>query len=240
MTSHNILQYDTSWYDTGVRHINRGRTVAWRTLIQENDTCPARRNHAFTTGQSSILKLFGINVLWWDGMGCDGVGCSSERDRLLHWPPFLSLFFSFILSHHASPYHVRSYYMMSYHVVTYHTVLSLIILYSTALHYTILCCVVQVLARSSPDDKHILVCRLNGHALPSNEQDWLLAHPGCDWKDRDNILPGYLQEWQQARSASGTERYTLHTAHCLQTHCSQHIIYSTVWSTHLGKGLYGS
>ena len=80
-------------------------------------------------------------------------------------------------------------------------------LYSAALYYA-----VQVLARSSPDDKHILVCRLNGHALPSNEQDWLLAHPSCDWKDRDNILPGYLQEWQQARSASGTVRCTLRTA----------------------------
>jgi hypothetical protein len=82
----------------------------------------------------------------------------------------------------------------------------LIILYRT----------LQVLARSSPDDKHILVCRLNGHALPSNEQDWLLAHPGCDWKDRDKILPGYLQEWQQARSASGTIHCALRTEIFLQ------------------------
>lgn len=84
----------------------------------------------------------------------------------------------------------------------------LIIPFNTTLYRT-----VQVLARSSPDDKHILVCRLNGHALPSNEQDWLLAHPGCDWKDRDTILPGYLQEWQQARSASGTIQCTLYTAY---------------------------
>ena len=62
----------------------------------------------------------------------------------------------------------------------------------------------QVLARSSPDDKHILVCRLNGHALPESEEAWLSVHPGCKWSDRDLILPGYLQEWQAARSSAGT------------------------------------
>jgi Ca2+-transporting ATPase len=61
----------------------------------------------------------------------------------------------------------------------------------------------QVLARSSPDDKHMLVCRLNGHALPDSEESWLIAHPGCEWKDRDLLLPGYLEEWQAARSGAG-------------------------------------
>jgi len=43
------------------------------------------------------------------------------------------------------------------------------------------------------------VSRLNGFKLPDNEADWLLAHPGCDYKDRDLILPGYLQEWKASR-----------------------------------------
>jgi Ca2+-transporting ATPase len=34
----------------------------------------------------------------------------------------------------------------------------------------------QVLARSSPDDKYLLVCRLNGHGLPDGEQEWLEKH----------------------------------------------------------------
>jgi hypothetical protein len=36
----------------------------------------------------------------------------------------------------------------------------------------------QVLARSSPSDKHMLVCRLNGHSLPTTEEEWLIDHPG--------------------------------------------------------------
>jgi Ca2+-transporting ATPase/Ca2+ transporting ATPase len=47
-----------------------------------------------------------------------------------------------------------------------------------------------VLARSSPDDKHTLVARLNG-SLPDSEEAWLKAHPGCSWeKERDRLLPG--------------------------------------------------
>ena len=57
-----------------------------------------------------------------------------------------------------------------------------------------------MLARSSPDDKHTLVSRLNGYNLPKNEQEWLVAHPGCNWaQDRDNLLPGYLEEWLASR-----------------------------------------
>eukprot|EP00596_Hydrurales_sp_CCMP1899_P000185 CAMPEP_0119037592 /NCGR_PEP_ID=MMETSP1177-20130426/6038_1 /TAXON_ID=2985 /ORGANISM="Ochromonas sp, Strain CCMP1899" /LENGTH=1002 /DNA_ID=CAMNT_0006999077 /DNA_START=43 /DNA_END=3048 /DNA_ORIENTATION=- len=61
----------------------------------------------------------------------------------------------------------------------------------------------QVLARSSPEDKHLLVCRLNGHSLPDSEESWLLAHPGCKWSDRDLLLPGYLQEWSAVRASAG-------------------------------------
>eukprot|EP01038_Epipyxis_sp_PR26KG_P004934 gene4934-6902_t len=47
----------------------------------------------------------------------------------------------------------------------------------------------QVLARSSPSDKHTLVTRLNGASLPANQEEWEEAHPA----------PGYLDEWKQSR-----------------------------------------
>ena len=34
----------------------------------------------------------------------------------------------------------------------------------------------QVLARSSPDDKFLLVCRLNGHSIPDGEAEWTERH----------------------------------------------------------------
>ena len=34
----------------------------------------------------------------------------------------------------------------------------------------------QVLARSSPHDKFLLVTRLNGHSLPKTKEEWQLAH----------------------------------------------------------------
>lgn len=53
----------------------------------------------------------------------------------------------------------------------------------------------QVLARSSPDDKHLLVTRLNGTALPRDRDAWEEQHPELDWNvDRDNALPGYWDE----------------------------------------------
>ena len=62
----------------------------------------------------------------------------------------------------------------------------------------------QVLARSSPDDKHMLVTRLNGHALPEGQTDWEALHPGASWiKDRDLLMPGYREEWALARAAQG-------------------------------------
>ncbi len=65
----------------------------------------------------------------------------------------------------------------------------------------------QVLARSSPDDKFLLVTRLNGYGIPSSQEDWEKKHKdkeGVTWdKDRDNILPGYREEWEESRPEGG-------------------------------------
>lgn len=59
----------------------------------------------------------------------------------------------------------------------------------------------QVLARSSPDDKHTLVTRLNGVALPEDQAAWEAQHPGENWSLlKDKILPGYKQEWKASRT----------------------------------------
>lgn len=61
-----------------------------------------------------------------------------------------------------------------------------------------------VLARSSPKDKMILVKRLNGN-LPKTREDWENEHPDCDWEtQRDILLPGYYDEWKQARTFGRT------------------------------------
>eukprot|EP00612_Vaucheria_litorea_P004691 CAMPEP_0171467880 /NCGR_PEP_ID=MMETSP0945-20130129/10261_1 /TAXON_ID=109269 /ORGANISM="Vaucheria litorea, Strain CCMP2940" /LENGTH=490 /DNA_ID=CAMNT_0011996535 /DNA_START=136 /DNA_END=1605 /DNA_ORIENTATION=+ len=54
----------------------------------------------------------------------------------------------------------------------------------------------QVLARSSPQDKYLLVCRLNGsHGLPKNREEWEVLHPELEWDlHRDTSLPGYFRE----------------------------------------------
>lgn len=71
----------------------------------------------------------------------------------------------------------------------------------------------QVLARSSPFDKHILVMRLNGHALPSSKSQWekknafIMDKQALDsegkpitWEThRDLLLPGYRMEWLSNR-----------------------------------------
>ncbi|GMH91575.1 hypothetical protein TrVE_jg5534 [Triparma verrucosa] len=58
----------------------------------------------------------------------------------------------------------------------------------------------QVLARSSPNDKNILVQRLNGALLPEDEEAWKALHPLANWKkDKDKLLPGYVAEWKAAR-----------------------------------------
>lgn len=62
----------------------------------------------------------------------------------------------------------------------------------------------QVLARSSPEDKHMLVQRLNGGLMPKNEQEWLEVHPGKDYAtQRDLLLPGYKEEWSVSRHGVG-------------------------------------
>ncbi|CAB1113139.1 unnamed protein product [Ectocarpus sp. CCAP 1310/34] len=62
----------------------------------------------------------------------------------------------------------------------------------------------QVLARSSPDDKHLLVTRLNGTALPRDRSEWEELHPELDWNvDRDRTLPGYWDEWVASRADGG-------------------------------------
>mmetsp|Transcript_43925 Transcript_43925/g.105969 ORF Transcript_43925/g.105969 Transcript_43925/m.105969 type:complete len:1041 (-) Transcript_43925:30-3152(-) len=62
----------------------------------------------------------------------------------------------------------------------------------------------QVLARSSPEDKHILVQRLNGGLMPETKEEWDEVHPGRDYDtERDLLLPGYKQEWDASRGGVG-------------------------------------
>eukprot|EP00904_Undaria_pinnatifida_P005265 jgi/Undpi1/1869/HiC_scaffold_12.g05256.m1 len=66
----------------------------------------------------------------------------------------------------------------------------------------------QVLARSSPNDKYLLVTRLNGHGIPDGEKEWLELHDkdgdlALSWEaHRDLLLPGYKEEWK-AKNRSG-------------------------------------
>jgi len=62
----------------------------------------------------------------------------------------------------------------------------------------------QVLARSSPDDKYILVTRLNGGLIPKSKEEWLNAHPGMDFDEqKEKLLPGYYDEWAKSRNGKG-------------------------------------
>ena len=62
----------------------------------------------------------------------------------------------------------------------------------------------QVLARSSPTDKLLLVQRLNGQNLPRTKAEWEAAHPGRKYEeDRDRLLPGYREEWERRNGGSG-------------------------------------
>lgn len=64
--------------------------------------------------------------------------------------------------------------------------------------------VLQVLARSSPEDKHILVQRLNGGLMPKTREQWEEVHPGKDFDtQRDLLLPGYKEEWAKSRGGVG-------------------------------------
>lgn len=65
----------------------------------------------------------------------------------------------------------------------------------------------QVMARSSPDDKFLLVTRLNGYGIPNDQAEWekkFKDREGVTWeKDRDLLLPGYREEWEEARPEGG-------------------------------------
>jgi len=64
----------------------------------------------------------------------------------------------------------------------------------------------QVLARSSPEDKLILVRRLNGTNLPSTREEWEEAHPGKNFDtEKDLLLPGYHDEWAESRHGGSGE-----------------------------------
>jgi len=62
----------------------------------------------------------------------------------------------------------------------------------------------QVLARASPDDKFLLVTRLNGRSLPESREEWETQHPNKSWdEERDLLLPGYKAEWSLSRPNGG-------------------------------------
>jgi P-type Ca2+ transporter type 2C len=64
----------------------------------------------------------------------------------------------------------------------------------------------QVMARSSPEDKFLMVTRLNGYAIPATKEEWEEKHKGenVTWEaDRDRILPGHREEWLSTRPDGG-------------------------------------
>ena len=65
----------------------------------------------------------------------------------------------------------------------------------------------QVMARSSPDDKYLLVTRLNGYAIPSTKEEWEEKHQGKSgiaWEThKDLVMPGYREEWEASRPEGG-------------------------------------
>jgi hypothetical protein len=64
----------------------------------------------------------------------------------------------------------------------------------------------QVLARSSPEDKFLLVTRLNGYCIPANREEWekKFQDTGLTWEThRDLLLPGYRDEWEETRPEGG-------------------------------------
>lgn len=65
----------------------------------------------------------------------------------------------------------------------------------------------QVLARSSPEDKFLLVSRLNGHSIPANKEEWdakFVDRNDVTWEThRDLLMPGYREEWEASRPDGG-------------------------------------
>jgi Ca2+-transporting ATPase len=68
---------------------------------------------------------------------------------------------------------------------------------------------IQVMARSSPDDKYLMVTRLNGHGVPDGKEEWEAKHKlrgalDVSWEThRDQLLPGYREEWEATRPTGG-------------------------------------
>jgi len=68
---------------------------------------------------------------------------------------------------------------------------------------------IQVMARSSPDDKYLMVTRLNGHGIPNGQEEWVAKQKmrgalDVQWEThRDLILPGYREEWEATRPSGG-------------------------------------
>ena len=62
------------------------------------------------------------------------------------------------------------------------------------------------MARSSPNDKFLLVTRLNGH-IPDGKEEWearFKSVQGATWEaDRDKYMPGYFEEWSSTRPDGG-------------------------------------
>jgi magnesium-transporting ATPase (P-type) len=67
--------------------------------------------------------------------------------------------------------------------------------------------IAQVVARASPEDKYLLVTRLNGYGMPKDKEEWAAKHAdkvGVTWEaDRDRLLPGYKEEWDLAHPGGG-------------------------------------
>jgi P-type Ca2+ transporter type 2C len=65
----------------------------------------------------------------------------------------------------------------------------------------------QVVARSSPEDKYLLVTRLNGYAILDGREEWEKKHEGkigVSWEThKDLLLPGYKEEWLRTRPFGG-------------------------------------
>ncbi len=65
----------------------------------------------------------------------------------------------------------------------------------------------QVMGRSSPDDKYLLVTRLNGHKVMADREEWEKKFKdiaGATWEThKDLFLPGYREEWEATRPNGG-------------------------------------
>ena len=65
----------------------------------------------------------------------------------------------------------------------------------------------QVMGRSSPDDKYLMVTRLNGYGLPTDEESWIKMHgdkPGKTFaKDSETLMPGMRAAWEENRPDGG-------------------------------------